>query len=177
MRGWWDGVLAAAIAAEFTAICACSGAMAQEQARTASVCSGEAIWRGSARRIVDGRSFVLDDGREVRLAAIEVPPLPLPQESGPAPGGVAAKDALTALLAGGGIVLKQAEQQKTDRYGRMVVYAFTVRRRTFGAGRSRCRGRRARNDPGRQLRLHRGIVDPRKYRTASQDWPLGRPLL
>jgi hypothetical protein len=65
--------------------------MAQEQARSASACSGETVGRGSASRIVDGRSFVLDDGREVRLAAIEVPPLPLPQESGPAPGGVAAR--------------------------------------------------------------------------------------
>jgi endonuclease YncB( thermonuclease family) len=127
MRGWWDGVLAAAIAAEFTAICACSGAMAQVQARTASACSGETIARGSASRIVDGRGFVMDDGREVRLAAIEVPPLPLPQESGAAPGGVAAKDALAALLAGSGIMLKQAEQQISDRYGRVAAYAFTVR--------------------------------------------------
>jgi len=71
--------------------------MAQEQARTASVCSGEAIWRGSASRIVDGRSFVLDDGREVRLAAIEVPPLP--EGSGAAPGGAAQHPADSQLSA------------------------------------------------------------------------------
>ncbi len=101
--------------------------MAQERAQIASACSGETIARGSASGILDGRTFVLDDGREVRLAAIEVPPMPLPQESDPAPGGMAAKEALAALLAGGGIVLKQAEQQRTDRYGRVVAYAFTVR--------------------------------------------------
>ncbi len=175
MRGWWDGVLAAVIAAEFTAFCACSGAMAQEQAQTASACSGETIARGGASSIVDGRTFVLDDGREVRLAAIEVPPLPLPQESGAAPGGVAAKDALAALLAGGGIVLKQGEQQKTDRYGRVVAYAFTVRDGVehlaqadlVAAGVARVAAR------GRQPHLHRGTVDPRKCRPAGQAWPLG----
>ena len=68
---------------------------------------------------------MLDDGREIRLAAIEVPPLPLPQESDPAPGGTAARDALDVLLMGALVTLKQAEPQKTDRYGRIVAYAFT----------------------------------------------------
>jgi endonuclease YncB( thermonuclease family) len=72
------------------------------------------------------RTFVLDDGREVRLAAIEVAPLPLPQETDAAPGGVAARDALAALLGEGAVTLKQAEPQKADRYGRLVAYAFTA---------------------------------------------------
>jgi endonuclease YncB( thermonuclease family) len=59
--------------------------------------------------------------------AIEVPPLPLPQESNAAPGGTAARDALAALLADVQVTIKQAEPQKTDRYGRLVVYAFVVR--------------------------------------------------
>jgi len=70
---------------------------------------------------------VLDDGREVRLAAIEVPPLPPLKEAGAAPGGDAARDGLAALLTGAEIVLKQAEQQKTDRYGRVTAYAFVNR--------------------------------------------------
>ncbi len=127
MRGRWDGVLAAGIAAGFTVMRACFGAMAQERPPATFACGGEIIGRGGASRILDGRTFVLADGREVRLAAIEVPPLPLPQESGAAPGGEAAKDALTALPSGAEIVLKQAEPQKTDRYGRVVAYAFTVR--------------------------------------------------
>ena len=93
MRGW-DGVFAAAFAAGFAMTCGCFGATAQEQPRSASACGGETIAQGSASRTIDGRSFVLDDGREVRLAAIEVPPLPLPQESDPAPGGTASRDAL-----------------------------------------------------------------------------------
>jgi hypothetical protein len=38
-------------------------------------CVGEVIASGIARAVIDGRTFVLDDGREVRLAAIEVPQL------------------------------------------------------------------------------------------------------
>jgi endonuclease YncB( thermonuclease family) len=107
---------------------ACSyGVTAQEQPPQIAACGGESIARGSAINVIDGRTFVLDDKREVRLAGIEVPPLPLPQEQGAAPGGDAARDVLQKLLAGGEIVLKQAEPQKTDRYGRLVAYA-TVRR-------------------------------------------------
>ena len=70
-------------------------------------CGGDAIARGAAGRIVDGRTFALEDGREVRLAAIEVPPLAPPgeaREAEAAPGGVAAKDAPAALLEGADIV-------------------------------------------------------------------------
>jgi endonuclease YncB( thermonuclease family) len=125
MRGW-NGVSAAAFAAGLAAICGCFGAPAQEQPR-AFACSGETIAQGHVARVIDGRTFALDDGREVRLAAIEVPPLPAPQESDPAPGGDVAKDALTGLIAGAQVTLKQAEPQKTDRYGRLAAYAFTVR--------------------------------------------------
>jgi endonuclease YncB( thermonuclease family) len=123
MRGW-DGVLTAAFACGFAMTCGCFGALAQDQPRATSACGGETIAQGSSSRTVDGRSFVLDDGREVRLAGIEVPPLPAPQESDPAPGGVAARDALDVLLLGAQVTLKQAESQKTDRYGRLVAYAF-----------------------------------------------------
>jgi endonuclease YncB( thermonuclease family) len=77
--------------------------------------------------VIDGRTFVLDDGREVRLAAIEVLPLPQPQEPGAASGGTAARDALATLLASTEVVLRQAELQKADRYGRLVAFASTAR--------------------------------------------------
>ena len=95
--------------------------MAQEQPSAGYLCGGDVIAQGIARRAVDGRTFTLDDGREVRLAAIEVPPL----ETGAAPGA-AAKAALDALIGGDDIVLRRADMA-TDRYGRLVAYAYAVR--------------------------------------------------
>ena len=70
------------------------------------------------------------DGREIRLAAIEVPPLAEPQEGSPASRRHRLrKDALAALLSGAQITLKQADAQKTDRYGRLVAYAVRRARR------------------------------------------------
>jgi endonuclease YncB( thermonuclease family) len=84
------------------------------------------VARGAVGRIIDGRTFVLDDGREVRLAAIEVPPLPMANESGAATGAEASKDALAGLLAGAEVILRRAEFP-VDRYGRVFAYAYTVR--------------------------------------------------
>jgi endonuclease YncB( thermonuclease family) len=125
MGVWRDGVIAAAFA---VAVAVAGGAAAEELPQPASACSGEIIARGAAGRVGDGRSFVLDDGREVRLAAIEVPPLSQESgESGAVRSGAAARDGLAALFAGAEIVLKQAEPQKADRYGRIVAYAFVTR--------------------------------------------------
>ena len=111
--------LAAALAVKIAALCGCSGAMAQEQPSAASICGGDVIAHGVAKRVIDGRTFTLDDGREVRLAAIEVPP----PEGSP---GAAAKAALDALIGGDDIVLRRADMA-TDRYGRLVAYAYAVR--------------------------------------------------
>jgi endonuclease YncB( thermonuclease family) len=86
-------------------------------------------------RVIDGRTFVLSDGREVRLAAIEVPPLPSPGQSPSATGtsthdGVAAKAALDALIGGDDVLLRRADiglDHNLDRYGRMVAYAYALR--------------------------------------------------
>jgi len=93
--------------------------MAQEQPSAASICGGDVLAHGVAKRVIDGRTFTLDDGREVRLAAIEVPP----PEGSP---GAAAKAALDALIGGDDIVLRRADMA-TDRYGRLVAYAYAVR--------------------------------------------------
>jgi endonuclease YncB( thermonuclease family) len=91
-------------------------------------CNGETIGQGTAERVVDGRTFLLGDGREIRLAAIEVPALAESQDGSSAvPGAPDAKDALAALLAGAQITLKQADAQKTDRYGRLVAYVYAAR--------------------------------------------------
>jgi len=119
--------MAAALAAGVAATCSWWSASAQEQLRTAAGCDGETLAQGAAGRVLDGRTFALADGREIRLAGIEVPPLPKPQEKSPAPGGTAAPDALAALLSGAEITLKQADAQKADRYGRLIAYAFAKR--------------------------------------------------
>jgi endonuclease YncB( thermonuclease family) len=110
--------LAAALAVKLAALCGCSGAMAQEQ--PAPACGGgDVIAHGIARHAVDARTFTLDDGRDVRLAAVEVPA----PDSSP---GAAAKAALDALVGGDEILLRRADSA-TDRYGRLVAYAYAVR--------------------------------------------------
>jgi endonuclease YncB( thermonuclease family) len=89
-------------------------------------CGGDEIARGTVNRVVDGRTFVLEDGREVRLAAIEVPPVPATQDAGQAPDGKAAAAALNALAGGDQVILRSAEIA-SDRYGRVVAYAYTMR--------------------------------------------------
>ena len=105
--------------------CGCYAAPAQEQ-HPARPCGGDEIARAPVSRVNDGRTLTLADGREVRLAGIEVPPLPLSQETDAAPGGAAAKDALDALAGGDEVVLRRTTPA-TDRYGRIVAYAYTER--------------------------------------------------
>ena len=126
MVGWRQGSFAVAIACAFVTSDRVR-AMAQEQPPP---CGGDEIARATVSRIGDGRTFTLTDGREVRLAAIEVPLMPMPQQSSQgstaAPGGTAAKDALDALAGGDTVVLRRA-QIASDRYGRIVAYAYTER--------------------------------------------------
>jgi endonuclease YncB( thermonuclease family) len=124
MVSWRHGIFAVAIACAFV-ISERVRAMAQEQQPP---CGGDEIARTTVSRISDGRTFTLADGREVRLAAIEVPLMPMPQESDEAapPGGTAAMDALDALAGGDTVVLRRAEIG-ADRYGRIVAYAYTER--------------------------------------------------
>lgn len=87
-------------------------------------CGGAEIARGTVGRINDGRTFLLDDGREVWLAGLEVPRFMT--GSGAAAGSIAARDALDALAGGDTVVLRRAETA-ADRYGRLVAYAYTER--------------------------------------------------
>ena len=122
-------LLAAASAVQFALLGGCPGALAQEPARRATPCGGDVIGRGNATRVIDGRTFVLDDAREVGLAGIEVVFEPPPQHTDAGARGSegpAAKDALAALLSGTEIELRRAEIP-SDRYGRLVAYAVTRR--------------------------------------------------
>jgi endonuclease YncB( thermonuclease family) len=102
------------------ALWGCAGAAAQQS--FAPSCGGPEIARGTVSRVVDGRDVVLDDGREVRLAAVEIPPRDAPA----APGGSDARATLDALIGGDTVILRKAELA-TDRYGRVVAYAYALR--------------------------------------------------
>ena len=107
----------------------CSGTPARADegalARQGQGCGGDEIARGRVSKILDGRTFVLEDGREVRLAAIEVASPAGPQDRA-APAGRAAAAALGSLAAGDQVVLRRAENGP-DRYGRLLAYAYTLR--------------------------------------------------
>jgi len=77
---------------------------------------------GTVTAVKGGRSFVLDDGREVRLAALEVPSSP------------EAQAALQAIVAGRAVELRQ-QAAATDRYGRLVAHVYL-----FGEGNPRSVG-------------------------------------
>jgi len=104
-------------------------------------CTLETVASGTVATVIDGRTFVLADGREVRLPAIEIPP---PPEPGPTPAATpaaadetppqppesdpnqAAADALKSLLAGHPASLR-ASKLVTDRYGRILADALATR--------------------------------------------------
>jgi endonuclease YncB( thermonuclease family) len=111
-RGLIVGALAAVLAVP------AGVAPAQTGASAAAPCKLAAIASATVRSVVDGRTLVLADGREVRLAALEVAP---PDE----PAGAAAKDALAALVTEQTIELRGAKAE-TDRYGRLFAHAFLV---------------------------------------------------
>jgi endonuclease YncB( thermonuclease family) len=89
-------------------------------------CGSEDMPAGRVMRVLDGRSFVLDDGREIRLAALEVP-----TESGR--DGASPRSALEALLIGHTVALRQGEATP-DRYNRIIAHAYRIDVDLPGAG-------------------------------------------
>jgi endonuclease YncB( thermonuclease family) len=75
----------------------------------ASPCLFEPIGEGRVAGVVDGRSFRLDDGREIRLAGIETDGID--------------KAALAAMLSGQDVTLRGVDDAP-DRYGRQLAFAF-----------------------------------------------------
>src|SRR5581483_2420698 len=86
-------------------------------------CILENAGTGLVASVTDGRSFRLIDGREIRLAGIEVPLTARAGETSAA-AAATAKAALEKLLSQGDVTLKAASRE-TDRYGRIPAYAFT----------------------------------------------------
>ncbi len=99
----------------------------REASRAADACKLEPFVRGRVGRVIDGRTFVLEDGRDVRLAAIEVAPMigGIAKSGGQEYGraGRTARQALADLTLGRAVVLKNASTT-SDRYGRIVAFGF-----------------------------------------------------
>ena len=79
----------------------------------AAGCFFAAQGEGRVAAVIDGRSFRLDDGREIRLAGIE------PAETDKAKAAAA----LAALIAGRDVTLRGDDDQP-DRYGRQTAFVF-----------------------------------------------------
>jgi endonuclease YncB( thermonuclease family) len=105
-------------------ICPTGDAFAQARLPPANACGMELLGAGKVSTVADGRSFLLDDGREIRLPGIEVPLPPQGGDTGArAKAGFAAHAALTAILAGQTVELRQ-RKAATDRYGRTLAQAY-----------------------------------------------------
>jgi endonuclease YncB( thermonuclease family) len=103
-------------------------AVAQTRSPVPTACKAEVFADGWVATVIDGRSFALEDGREVRLSGIEVP---MPEAHGE-PGrqgnaGLAARDALTAIVGGQDVELRQVRGVAPDRYGRDLAFAYVTR--------------------------------------------------
>lgn len=123
------GRRAVRLVAALAAALPCPGSAAQRAASLACPLTAFAI--GRVQAVIDGRTFVLDDGREVRLAGIETPPLQPAARDDTAGSDSAA--ALRRLIGENEIVLKHLTRQSTppaapasDRYGRLIAYAFVL---------------------------------------------------
>jgi endonuclease YncB( thermonuclease family) len=105
-----------------TAVLTASGAHADDRIGCDPAGGGNAI----VRSVLDERSLLLADGREVRLAGVEIP------RSAP---HAAARTALTTLAGGQQVALKPLGGD-TDRYGRVPALVLPILQETSGDQRS-----------------------------------------
>lgn len=123
IRGFLVGMVAVAVSAVGLAQAQTAAGKPAPPAKSAAMpeCRLASAATGTVASVIDGRTLTLGDGREVRLAAIEVA---LPNE----PGGAAAKAALEALVAGQAIELRgSGPAPETDRYGRLSAHGYVTR--------------------------------------------------
>jgi endonuclease YncB( thermonuclease family) len=106
---------------------ALSMANVHAQGGPSSACSFELAGMGQVRVIDDGRSFTLRDGREVRLAGIEVPLTPgSGEDDARAAAGIAARAVLASMLADVEVELRPSAAAP-DRYGRTLAFVHFTR--------------------------------------------------
>src|SRR5258708_18520428 len=107
MGGRWDVALARFCCVSCMATILPS-APARAESATLSACRFDTVATAKIRAITDGRSFILEDGREIRLAGIEFPLPPAHGESGAkAEAGLAARAAPESMLDGQFVELPQ----------------------------------------------------------------------
>jgi endonuclease YncB( thermonuclease family) len=133
---WCFGVAAGVIAVAAANAIAAANAHAQRALPTPTGCraelpAGDMADGGNVRAISDGRSFVLEDGRDIRLAGIEVPLPPGSGEIGERAEAAqaasrAARAALESIIGGQSIKLRPSAAPD-DRYGRMLAHVYVVR--------------------------------------------------
>jgi endonuclease YncB( thermonuclease family) len=103
-----------------------AGTNAQAQQGSSAGCALQVVGTATVTEVLDGRSFVLEDGREVRLPNLEVPLLGPSRQTDAQEGTAAAtRDALQSLLAGQSVELRQM-RAASDRYGRVIADAYIV---------------------------------------------------
>jgi endonuclease YncB( thermonuclease family) len=121
--GGWAGIGIAGLSLLGSLTAPAAGAPARTVAvAPGAACRFDVIGAGRVAAVLDGRSLALDDGREVRLAGIEAPPMPAPGETDArAAAAAAAKAALESLALGQTVELRQ-RQQASDRYGRVLAF-------------------------------------------------------
>ena len=123
MGGRWDVALARFCCVSCMAIML-PAAGARSESPPLTACRFEPAGAAKVRAVSDGRSFILEDGREIRLAGIEVPLLPPAGESGPdAEAALAVRAALAAIVVDQTVELRQ-NGAPADRYGRMLALAY-----------------------------------------------------
>jgi micrococcal nuclease len=90
-----------------------------------AACALTAFATGQATAAIDGRTIVLDDGREVRLAGLELPVVADQSEGPSAAHAARAKEHLHGLVAGRAVALSAAGPER-DRYGRIAAQVLVV---------------------------------------------------
>ena len=100
-------------------VVACTGAVVTVATGHASAapCEFEPQGEGRVTEVIDGRSFRLEDGREIRLAGVE-PAFAEKSSDGRA-------QPLTGLLAGRSVRL-HGDDDTPDRYGRQIAFAWIL---------------------------------------------------
>jgi endonuclease YncB( thermonuclease family) len=106
------------------ALAACDAHAQMPAPRAAADCGGDGAVSGEVARVIDGKSFLFSDGREVRLAAVETPLLvPGDEDDARVAAAQAAKAALETVVLHREATL-QTIGTSPDRYGRLIAYVF-----------------------------------------------------
>jgi len=115
----WMYVSTISIGLRRSMMVACTGAVITVATSHASAapCEFEPQGEGRVTEVIDGRSFRLEDGREIRLAGVE----PASTEK----SSDRRTQALTALLAGHSVRL-HGDDDTPDRYGRQIAFAWIL---------------------------------------------------